>query len=187
MSENFQRHVMLDLETLGQGPDSVILSIGAVAFEPDTGLVQETCSFYANVNPQSCVDLGMKIDASTVLWWMQQSDEARAAVQLNAGAPSINRALMDFAAWFKVHNDGAPIWGNGSDFDNVILANAYRAASMTQPWKFWNNRCFRTLKNLHPGIKIARSNETKHNALHDAIHQAYHAVAIFRHRKGGTP
>lgn len=186
MSENFERHVMLDLETLGQGPNSVILSIGAVAFEPDTGLVQEHCAFYATINPQSCVDLGMVMDASTVLWWMQQSDEARAALLANGEARSINSALIDFAQWFRDHNDSAPMWGNGSDFDNVILANAYRAAHLNQPWKFRNNRCFRTLKNLHPNIKVERQG-THHNALHDAVHQARHAVAIFQNIKPATP
>mgnify|MGYP006408929027 CR=1 FL=1 len=69
-------HIMIDLETMGTRPDAPIISIGAVAFDANGPLD----SFYAGVNLGSSVNSGAKIDASTVLWWMQQSDEARAAL-----------------------------------------------------------------------------------------------------------
>jgi hypothetical protein len=62
----------------------------------------------------------------------------------------------------------------------VILANAYNACNMEAPWKFWGNRCFRTLKNLKPHFIMTRpSNLTHHNALDDAVYQAMCVQAIY--------
>ena len=58
-------NVMVDLETLGNGSESVIISIGAVEFDPETGELGR--EFYKVVDAQSCVDAGLKIDASTVM------------------------------------------------------------------------------------------------------------------------
>ena len=66
-------NLMLDIETLGTGPNSVILSIGAVEFD-ETGVISK---FYEAIDPESCTDWGLQIDARTVLWWMDQNDAAR--------------------------------------------------------------------------------------------------------------
>lgn len=169
---------MVDLETLGNGSHAVIISIGAVEFDPDTGLIGR--GFYETVDPQSCVDAGLKMDASTVMWWMQQDAAARAA--FDRPGRHLNAVLLDFAIWFP---EGADLWGNGATFDNVILGNAYRAVSFNRPWKFSNDRCYRTLKNLRPDIELVRTG-THHNALDDAKTQAQHAVRILQAMKGGA-
>jgi hypothetical protein len=159
--------VMVDLETLGNGSNSVIIAVGAVEFDPDTQTLGS--EFYAVVDPQSCVDAGLEVDVSTVLWWMKQSDAARSAFQ-RPGKP-LQDILIDFAKWYP---SGAALWGNGATFDNVILGNAFRALNIEQPWKFWNDRCYRTLKNLLPDVPLGRAG-THHNALDDAKTQAAHA------------
>jgi len=68
-------HIMIDLETMGTRPDAPIIAIGAVSFDVDTDWVWRT--FYVNIDLQSAVSAGAKIDPSTVMWWMKQSDEAR--------------------------------------------------------------------------------------------------------------
>jgi hypothetical protein len=159
--------VMVDLETLGSGSNAVILSIGAVEFNPDTQALGR--EFYIVVEPQSCVDAGLAVDVGTVMWWMKQSDQARAAFDRKGWR--LEDALDQFAEWFPAK---ATLWGNGATFDNVILANAYKATGKEQPWAFWNDRCYRTLKNLLPGITLDRKG-TYHNALDDAKTQALHA------------
>ncbi len=59
-------HLMLDLETWGTAPGSALRSIGAVFFDLD-GKTGET--FYRNIDKQSCLDAGLKIDPATVSWW----------------------------------------------------------------------------------------------------------------------
>lgn len=164
-------HVMVDLETLGNGSNAAIISIGAVAFDLDKGLGNE---FYMNVDPQSCVDAGMKMDVSTVMWWMQQSDQARAAFKAK-GTP-IEVVLGEFKAWYPA---SACLWGNGATFDNVILSNAYNAVGMSRPWHFTKDRCYRSLKALRPEIKHEREG-VYHHALDDAKYQAEHAIKLLR-------
>lgn len=53
-----------------------------------------------------------------------------------------------------------------------------RAAGLEQPWAFWNDRCYRTLK-ARSELKIARTG-THHNALDDAKSQALHLITIWR-------
>ena len=166
-------NVMLDLETMGNSARAAIIAIGAVKFDK-SGLGSE---FYEVVDLQSSVNLGLTMDTSTVLWWMKQGDTARAAFD-RKGMP-ITIALKAFSDWMETDQ---PVWGNGASFDNVILSTAYRLAGMDQPWKFWNDRCYRTLKSLKPGIKMQRTG-TYHNALDDAKSQAEHLMDILGWRK----
>jgi exodeoxyribonuclease VIII len=166
-------HVMLDLETLGSGPNAAIIAIGAVRFDPDLQCIGET--FYRVIDLESATQAGGQIDASTALWWLKQTDAARAAIS-QPGVP-IAEALNDFAGWLNASKDGPLIWGNGAAFDNVILASAYKRLHNKNPWPHWNDRCYRTLKNLRPEIKLERIG-TDHHALDDAMNQARHAITI---------
>lgn len=165
-------NVMLDLETMGNGPLAAIVAIGAVEFDPDGGVIGR--KFYEVVNLESAVRSGGVMDASTVLWWLQQSDAARSAFA-RPGA-ELPAALQRFAGWL---DPDARVWGNGAAFDNVILASAYRGLSLQVPWKFWNDRCYRTLKSLHPEVEVVRRG-THHNAVDDAESQAVHLMKILR-------
>lgn len=167
--------IMLDLETMGTAGDSAIIAIGAVAFDSLSIIGR----FYTNVNLQSCIDLGMKVDGSTVIWWMGQSDQARSI--FSDKSPHLNESLTEFTNWFNSVN-GDEVWGNGASFDNVILSTAYNKAGLAQPWKFWNDRCYRTVKNMNPSIKLNRVG-TYHNAVDDAESQALHLIDILKHTK----
>lgn len=171
-------HVMLDLETLSTANDGLVLAIGACKFDPMGTGVDD--AFYVVVDPIDAQAHGLKIDASTVMWWLEQDALARDALTL-ADKVSLGTALEGFAMWFG--SDSLPVWGNGASFDNVLLRSSYKAAGIEAPWKFWDDRCYRTLKNLAPEVKIERVG-THHNALDDAISQAAHMQAILRHMAG---
>jgi hypothetical protein len=165
--------IMVDLETMGTGPDAAIIAIGAVAFDTK-GLSNDT--FYEVVNLQSSVDLGGVIDSDTVLWWLQQLPEAREEF-LKPGI-HISRALMRFSEWFE-DRSGTNIWGNGAAFDNVILRSAYTRAGIEAPWKFYQDRCFRTIKAMNPLVDTSSwAQGVAHNALSDALWQACYLVKV---------
>lgn len=172
-------HVMLDLETLGNNPFSVIASIGAVFFDPLSDHLGE--EFHVKVNIESCTEAGLKMDASTITWWLAQSDAARIST-FGGGTELLPNALGMFSDFLRKSDDikKLRIWGNGSDFDNVILGNAYKALGYQVPWSYGKNRCFRTVNNLvHPSSIIMPQREgTHHNALDDAKHQARVLQAI---------
>lgn len=166
-------HCMLDLETMDNGNRAAIIAIGAAMFSKH-GVHDET--FYAQVALDSSVNQGLEMDTSTVLWWLQQSDAARAAFVGNEKAASLPTVLNDFAIWLEKFGD-VQMWGNGAAFDNTILSAAYRKCGQNQPWKFWNDRCYRTMKSLFPDVPCARFG-THHNALDDARTQAWHLIEI---------
>ncbi len=163
-------NVMVDLETPDNKPTSGIVSIGAVKFDA-TGISDDR--FYCVVDLQSSIDAGLTVSASTISWWMKQSDQARAVFN-EPDACHLAIALQLFAAWLP---DNCKLWGNGAGFDNPILANAYAALKMQQPWDFWNDRCYRTIAAMHPNNRRQQQG-THHNALDDAISQAQHLIAI---------
>ena len=171
---------MLDLETLGKEPKSIIVSIGAVEFSETE--VSEN-KFYTNIDPEDCQSYGLKINASTFLWWMGQSEAARLAIT-GSEKVKLKEALISFSSWLLMDSskDDVIVWGNGADFDNTILSSSYIETGLEQPWSFRNNRCYRTIKNLSPDIRIETSG-TRHNALDDAVSQAHHLIKIFNNNK----
>lgn len=164
--------VMIDLETMGNNPDAPIVSIGAVFFTLQ-GVSDRT--FYKAIDLESAMAEGGRPDASTIIWWLKQSDEARSAI---ASGTSVGSALTALTHWFDL-GGASGVWGNGATFDNVILRRAYERRKMQVPWPFWADRCYRTVKNMCPHIEIARTG-THHNALDDAISQAEHLVRIWK-------
>lgn len=174
-------NVMLDLETWSTSSNAVITAIGAVKFFVNNTHGAITEMFYHTIQPQSCIDVGLEMSVDTILWWMKQSDEARA--ELQKPALSIQDALSMFSSWLSDEDvRNIDMWGNGSDFDNVILANAYKACGQSLPWKYSNNRCFRTLKNLYIDVPTSDTPVgVKHNAIDDATSQTWRLIEILCH------
>ena len=182
-----QTHVMLDLETMGTGPDAAVVSIGAITFDP-TGHKQKTrAQFYEALHLETVVAGGGVMDPRTVLWWLRQGEQARKAITDPAYKfVGVKHALHDFSIYMQHLSriggrDNVFVWGNGSDFDNVILGRMFKRHGLNIPWLYRNNRCFRTLKAIgHSlGVEQPERKGTHHNALDDALHQAVWAENIF--------
>lgn len=180
------KDVMVDLETLGRRAGCSILSIGAVAFDAESGKLGP--EFYTVVKMTSCEERGLHTDPDTVAWWEKQNLEAQKVLkQARAarGNKPLDKALTEFNCYLAQFGPKVVrVWGNGSDFDNAILINCYAATELTAGWEFWNNRCYRTLKGMAPHIKVERQG-TYHNALDDAKTQAAHAIKVLQFLKGG--
>src|ERR1051326_6497779 len=155
-------HIMVDLETMGSTPGSIIASIGAVAFDPMTGKMG--AEFYTVVNIASAQAAGLRFDADTVSWWLKQGEEARSA--LSAQASDLRQALLSFSQ-FWVAQRGTHFWGHGANFDEPLLSSAFRALRIDPPWKFFAARCTRTIFEL-ADVKTDRTAGTHHNALDEA-------------------
>lgn len=171
-------HIMLDLETMGTGPNAAIVAIGAVEFELTKAGGRLGDSFYQCIELESSMARGGQVDAGTVLWWLTQSDAARAMFAEPAAYEG--EALLKFSEWMLARGDpkNLLVWGNGASFDNVILASAYRRAGALLPWNSFNDRCYRTVKSMHPAAPAIQRTGTHHNAKDDAINQANHLIAM---------
>jgi DNA polymerase III epsilon subunit-like protein len=166
-------NVMIDIETMGTAKNAAIISIGAVLFNRESVFDE----LYVNIDLQSCMDAGLKLDASTIMWWLGQSNEARES--LKAQRFTITRALGDLTDFLNRHVTASKVlaWGNGADFDISILDSAYKAVGQDAPWKYYNIRCFRTVKNIFGPVQIGEIG-VAHNALDDAKWQAKYLMAV---------
>jgi DNA polymerase III epsilon subunit-like protein len=160
--------IMLDIETLSTRADGVILSIGAIKFDPNSDVIDDV-GFYSSITIDSNTLAGRHISASTLGFWLKQSAEAQ--VVFTEKKVDLADALNDFAAFFD-HAD-YKVWGNGASFDVPMVAHAFETHGAETPWKFWNSRCFRTIKNMPFATRAVKiENGLKHHALSDAIAQA---------------
>lgn len=162
------RNVMVDLETLGLSADSTIVSVGAVVFTKD-GIEAEGYWPLHLDQPDRHADLG------TIKWWMQQDDAAR-SVFSEKTVVALRHALEELARQF---DKDTLIWCNGANFDEPMLAHAYKQAGLRTPWAYKNVRCFRTVRAQHRDVDVGEQG-TKHNALDDARWQAQTLIAIMQ-------
>ncbi|MGR5253618.1 3'-5' exonuclease [Vibrio astriarenae] len=178
------KHVMIDIETMGSNHNAPVLQIGARAFDLDGSL---GAKLNVHVSMEDQVDnYGRKPDASTVLWWMQQSDAARSA--LVEGQESLEVLTLPLAlaqlSEFISQVDGAVVWGNGASFDITILEAAYEAIGKVEPWKFWNVRDVRTIMMFdHEGVKKSTPFDgVAHEAVADCDHQIKYMTQVMKNR-----
>ena len=173
---------MLDLETLSTRPESVILTIGAVKFDPWGEDVDAESGLYMRVDVDEQLALDRHVLESTVEWWGKQDEAVREEALGEHNRESLDnmtRALNKFLV--GVEN----IWCQGPAFDIVILENLYRQLSKPTPWQFWQIRDSRTLFSVH-GDPREKGRAAAHNALMDCYYQArgvqeiYHRVGVER-------
>jgi len=171
-------HVMIDLETIGNDYDGIFTTIGACVFDPQTGELGRT--FYESVNWESAVAAGRTITPDTLKGWMTQSEAAQK--EITKDGRKLETVLREFASWLPGE---AVVWGNGPTFDIGKLETAYGYYNI--PWKFYNIRCVRTIRDLawdwvdRDDIPFVGE---KHNALADAIHQATYVSKMWQALRG---
>ncbi|MDD8119622.1 3'-5' exoribonuclease, partial [Escherichia coli] len=173
-------HLMIDLETMGKNPDAPIISIGAIFFDPQTG----------DMGPEfsKTIDLdtaGGVIDRDVIKWWLKQSREAQSAIMTDE--IPLDDALLQLREFID-ENSGeffVQVWGNGDNFDNVILRRSYERQGIPCPWRYCNDRDVRTIVELGKALDFdARTaipfEGERHNALDDARYQAKYISAIWQ-------
>jgi len=177
------RNYSFDLETLGTKYNSYILSIACVEFNIETGEV--LAAFKRKVVCGS----KFNIDYGTVMWWLEQSDEARGKLtSKEEQTVPIQQALYDLNEFIQ---DGkhSKVWGNGATFDISILDYAYSVKRIVQPWKYWNVRDMRTIVDLAESVgfikKRIKFEGVRHDSLDDAAHQAKVMANAYNYIKHG--
>ena len=164
---------MIDIETLGISPNSVVMTIGAIKFNriDDIKSIEYMDSFYCRVSKESCLKLGLEINKETEEWWEKQSEEAKYEIfKNNKNRYDIKDALIkltNFIGNCKI------IWANGITFDCIILENCYKKCNFDFPWKYYNLRDARTIYDIgNVSLKDFSSEKNqKHNALYDCYIQ----------------
>ena len=172
-----ERDLMIDIETLGTSPDSVVLSVGMVRFNPVSLSVAEAHCFSIDIQAQ--LDIGRKINGGTLIWWMDKPEKAlmlREQIAPSGTPPlDIEKAL---SAIHSVAKKAHRIWGNGVGFDNTIIHSLGRDFAAFDVWPYWNDRCFRTFARLFDPEAKLRPAQADHNPLEDAKLQMRWMAAI---------
>ena len=167
--------VMLDIETLGTRPECVVVTLGAVKFNPYK-LDDPGPGIYMRLDADEQLELGREVQDETMLWWLDQAEDVREEalgdgtdrIKLEQMYRELNRFLVGVDS----------IWCQGPAFDIVILENIYRQMGWPTPWQFWQIRDSRTLFGVH-GDPREKNKSGLHNALEDCVSQAQGVQKIY--------
>lgn len=164
---------MLDMETMAVSPRSVVLSLGAVQFNPFGDEIYDEIYFKIDIDDQD--KLGREIDPNTLDWWSKQDPEIMEEAFSPQGRIHLDEAMNQFHkfAW-----GCDKFWSHGATFDLVIIEDIYRQLKKSLPWNYWQLRDTRTLFDLGWDPKMSKDN--KHDALEDARRQAIGVQYIFK-------
>lgn len=159
---------MVDIETLATSTDAVISTIGCATF--DLNAMGSKSVYYTRVSIESCLAIGLRMDAATVMWWMDQPDAARREITSREGLATIYTALQGLSDFVISESRGREIrmYAKDPDFDCTILRTAYERTHLPCPWSYWQTRSVRTTLEDHNYTEKLRA---QHHALHDAMLQ----------------
>lgn len=172
-------HMMLDLETAGNGAKTVVLSAGMVLFDPFheltpfSDLIVETRYWVFPFDEQ--LKIGREVTPSTLVWWMEQSADAQKA--LKESVEYTGNMYESVSEIVNYARESKAVWGNGAAFDNTIMRSLSQGLGTKEEWPWVKDACYRTIANL-ARAKAGTSWYPKenrgihHNALDDAIWQA---------------
>lgn len=171
--------MMIDTETLGLRPDSVVLQIGICVADLDEGkMLVHPYALHGDPHEQA----DRHIDISTVHWWMQQ-DRGVAEGVFKAGTRA---EYARSAEWIFNHikiliacKNITSVWAGPAMFDLPLLTDLWRHR---KPWHFTAERCFRTLRTtLDPRGELAPpASEQQHDAAADAQWQMEYLMRLWQ-------
>jgi len=168
------RHdVMIDLETLGTGVHAPIFQISAVLFDIKTGKILEEFQRVIDINTIP----NIKIETETLKWWLKTNPTLMADLIVKQGTFDYLESLDMFAGWIKcwgVQSKETFLWGNGENFDNVILRQAFVDNNMTYPIRYDCDRDLRTLVDM-TCMKTGMFEKEIRNIFTDSTVQAHDA------------
>lgn len=171
-----EQHIMLDFETLDLAPTAVLLSIGAVRFDPFSEELGG--NFYMELDWTD--QPGRTTSQATIDWWNAQPNPP-----IN-GTTKLTVAVEELNKFIKASGNNPVIWCQGTDFDIPKLNSIFEGCNTPPAWKYNSARDLRTLTKVFKDAPSPSENVLKHNALADAVWQAKKLQMIYKYL-GLTP
>ena len=153
---------MIDIETIGTGPDACILTIAMQTFDPFARGWYDR-HYYARIDPASQPD--RNIEQGTLDWWATQPPESREEAFADESRIPLQQALEEM---HPIIWNSDLFWANGPTFDMNIIEHAYKSYGMPLPWKYYRVRDARTVYSLYPDLPKP---PVSHHALEDCRRQ----------------
>jgi len=175
-----KRHLALDIESLDTTPRTVILSVGAVAFDTDASEFAPIDSYHRRFDIAPQIFGGRTVSQSTIDWWRLQSKKAHAEVlAIDHGN------IVEFAEWTHLV---APIttWAWGTHFDIAALEDMAQESGVKLGWAYNSVRCARSVFKVREAMGLtvpSHKPEIAHSALSDAMALARNVYEF--HRSAG--
>lgn len=158
---------MIDLETLSTAHEAVVLTLGAVKFNPFT-LQPTTDELYMRLNADDQIEKGRHVSESTMEWWTKQPE----AIQEEALGPQNRHEVpVVLAALNKFLVGVDKIWCQGPHFDITILESLFKQYGISTNWQYYQVMDSRTFFGVH-GDPRDKNRASLHNAVEDCKSQA---------------
>lgn len=168
---------MIDIETLDTAPTSVVLSVGAVLFDPYTS-VEPHHKMLWRPSVEEQLQAGRTTSDSTLEWWSKQDAAIRDRTFTDEGRISVN----DFFKQLNKYLVGADkIWCQGPQFDMVIIEDLYTDYNHHKGWAYWQVMDCRTIFNMMPRDPRKDIQQDLHSADDDAYWQAVSVQKTYKH------
>ena len=163
--------IQIDMETFDTAPSAKIISLALVGYNRNTA--EAVHEIYARFKVAM---MPGTVSRSTINWWHREDYKNPGLLaEATGGEVDPLQFFDDLVSGFP--QGDVKVWGNGSNFDVVILEETLKSLHCPVPWKFWNVRDLRTLLDIaEVNPRQCQFDGDKHNALHDARHQTRMAL-----------
>jgi hypothetical protein len=149
---------MLDIETLGIAPGSIVLEIAAATFDTEGNIHAE---FTRHIDILDSLANGLTADPDTCKWHIQRRTNIH---YINASVFSLWH-VMSSLRMFIDHHRPFNIWAWGMDFERAHLQHLATLIGQPLPWPYYKSADARTVWNVaYTGKKPERR---PHTALED--------------------
>lgn len=165
------KHIMIDIETLGLKVGVPLFEIGAVVFDPETGM-KYSKAFWRVDLLDVILKTGFLPQGKAVEWWRKQEYDPT-VIGANEVRVSLTSALNGLSSLYSSF-DIEKTWGNSPSFDMSILEAHYEAVGLVVPWLYSQELDFRTVKWITRWMRgpgAVPGGDVSHNALDDALGQ----------------
>ena len=170
-------HAMIDIETLDTRPNSVVLSVGAVKFDPYAEIEPHTKTLWRpGVDDQ--LAQGRTMSNTTLEWWAKQAEHIKDSTFTEKGRISVHKF---FAELNKYLVGVDKVWCQGPQFDMVILEDLFKQFDHHMNWAYWQVCDCRTIFNMMPVDPRKAIQQDLHSAEEDAYWQAVCVQQTFQH------
>ena len=186
MPDRYQ--VMIDIEALGKQPGCVVLSVGAAVMDMETMTIVDQKYWVLDTKQQQ--SQYRQVDVDTVMWWMQQSDDARSAFRKLIPTTLGEDFTSELDSLFDQYNTKT-VWANGTNYDMPLLGNYIHTFTKklgdepeVVPWNYrWQD--MRSLATVMASIMpystfYSQHAAVAHNALDDAVRQAEYVLQCLK-------
>lgn len=191
------KNVVFDLESLARDPYAVVLSIGAVVFDPGESPANEETyqrlietGFHVKFSVEDQITKYKRnVEDETLDWWSKQSQEARAILKPSSEDVDMLTGMLQLNDWLKSCGydfQDSYCWSRGTYFDFPMFYSMYNQTNVSPGFNGWKIRDTRTMIDCLTGSRRGKYEPENrpngfiaHDALHDAAMDAYRMIDIF--------